>query len=180
MKKGNYFLFFLLFLLSSTLFGQTNSSFYEHYTGLISSELKLTADLIKLEDSFSGYYYYEFKEDGAWQSSKPIALDGRVDKGDAFVLNEFGENQSFFQGNLDNPKLITGHWHNPFLKDAVSFTLKATYSQGTIAMRLVESKEVRSFNNNKLMPEASFYISVLFPSSNMDQVVYHQLLKKIY
>ena len=176
--RRNTILFILLFPVM--LFAQVNSSFYEHYTGLITEDLKLTADLVKLENSFSGYYYYEFKEGEAWIASKPIALDGQVDTQSEFVLNEFGDMESYFQGKLENQKLINGQWHNKLLKEAVDFTLKATYPNGSMPMKVIETKKTKYFENNKSKPSATFHISVLFPSVNLEQAVYHQLLQRIY
>jgi len=177
--KKQFILLSCLIILSQLSFAQNSPLFYEHYTGLISQDLKITADLINLKNSFSGFYYYQFKEEGAWKTSKPIALDGRVGEEQAFVLNEFGENHSFFQGRLENSKLIRGQWHNADLKEAVDFTLKATYPQGSIPMNLVESDERRYFDDDPTLPQAHIHISVLFPTSTMDQAVYHQLLKRI-
>ncbi len=175
----NKLLILLLLLLSFISFSQTNI-FYEHYTGLITEDLRITADLVNLEDSFSGYYYYEFKEGNAWISSKPIALDGRVNKQKEFVLNEFGENHSFFQGILENAKLIKGDWHNQMLDNAVAFTMKATYQPGTLPLAVVESKSQEFFENDKNLPYAKFNVSALFPPAGIDKAVYHQLLKRIY
>ncbi len=178
MKKT--YLFTLLLLFPFILSAQMNQPFYEHYTGLISDELQITADLVKMEDSFSGFYYYEFKEEGAWKSSKPIALDGQVSADGHFVLNEFGESHSFFQGELETSKLIKGEWVNDALKETVGFTFKATYSQGSIPLKAVESFGLEYFNNDKTLPSAKYHLSVLFPSTTLDQAVYHQLLKRIY
>jgi len=173
-------LFTLLLLFPFAVFAQINQSFYEHYTGLISDELKITADLVKMEDSFSGFYYYEFKEEGIWISSKPIALDGHVDESGQFVLNEFGEGHSFFQGTLEASKLITGEWINDMLKDPVKFTFKATYSQNSIPLKAVEFYGQEYFDNDETKPNAKYHIAVLFPTSTLDQAVYHQLLSRIY
>ncbi|OYT14861.1 MAG: hypothetical protein B7C24_16095 [Bacteroidetes bacterium 4572_77] len=169
-----YFLFMPIFLL-----GQS-PIFYEHYTGLITQDLKLTADLVRLENSFSGYYYYEFKEGPAWISSKPIALDGQVNDKNEFVLNEFGENHSFFQGELENSKLIKGVWRNEMLENAEPFTLKATYPPGTLALSVVEHEKQEYFNNDPQMPQGHFHINALFPPVGLDKVIYHQLLQRIY
>lgn len=161
-------------------FSQNTQSFYHHYTGLISEEIKITADLIKLESSFSGFYYYEFKEDGAWKTSKPIALDGMVNEQDEFILNEFGSTDSFFRGKLENEQLIVGEWINPLLKEPVSFTIKATYAQGSIHLKLIESKADCYFNNDPNAPKGSIQTSILFPDYKLDAGVYHQLMRRIY
>jgi len=170
----------VIILMAKMTNAQDIPSFYEHYTGLISQELKITADLIKLEDSFSGFYYYQFKEADVWKSSKPIALDGQVNDERDFVLNEFGENHSFFQGKLENSKLIKGQWLNSDLKDKIEFTLKATYPKGSIPLRIVESFKSEYFHHDPKMPQARFHINVLYPTLSMDKVVYHQLLERIY
>lgn len=167
-------------LFSGFLSAQSSNSFYEHYTGLISEELKLTADLIKSQNDFTGFYYYEFKEDAAWITSKPIALDGRVDGQGEFVLNEFGDYSSFFQGHLDNSKLITGEWINKNLGEPVQFTLKATYAQGSIPLNLSVYQSSKLFDDQIGNPNAAFSISLLFPHAQLDEAIYHQLLAKIY
>ena len=156
------------------------NSFYEHYTGLISEELKITADLIKTKSSFSGFYYYEYEEDGLWFSSNPIALDGRVNEDGSFVLNEFGGQTSYFQGQLENSKLIKGVWVNDQLQENVDFTIKATYPNGTIPLTLVEQNQQTYFLQNTELPSAKLDMELLFPNYQMDQAVYHQLLAKIY
>lgn len=180
MRIFKFPLIIFVFFVPLTFFGQNQTSFYEHYTGLISTDLKLTADLIKLENNFSGFYYYEFKEEGLWRVSKPIALDGRVDEKHEFVLNEFGEGQSYFQGLQETSKLITRYWNNSQLKNAVDFTLKATYPGGTIPLHVTESHQIQYFNKDIKQPQAAFHISLLFPTSQLDEAVYHQLLQKIY
>lgn len=174
--------FLFLFILFSILLNAQDltESFYEHYTGLISEELKITADLIKTKNSFSGFYYYEFEENGSWISSNPIALDGRVNEDGSFVLNEFGGQTSYFQGQLENSKLIKGVWVNDNLKEDIEFTLKATYPNGSIPLNLVEQYEKTYFNNNSELPSANLSLVLLFPNYQMDQAVYHQMLKKIY
>lgn len=154
--------------------------FYEHYTGLISEELKITADLIKLENSFSGFYYYEFQEEGVWRSSKPIALDGRVSQDGSFVLNEFGGQSSFFRGALENSKLITGVWVNKMLKEDVEFTLKATYPNGSVNLNTIEQNLLFYFEDDPQKPKAELALALLFPNYSIDQAVFHQLLQKIY
>lgn len=177
----NASLFLALFFLSFLrLFSQNTPIFYEHYTGLISDELRITADLTKMESSFSGYYYYQFKEGRAWISSKPIALDGYIDSNNAFVLNEFGDSQSFFKGFIENPKLIRGEWINVVLKDPVDFTLKSTYPKGSIVLNALEINETKNFQNKKENPTANYHLSILLPSSIIDDAVYHQLSKKIF
>lgn len=156
------------------------ASFYEHYTGLISDELKITADLIKIDDSFSGFYYYEYREEGLWISSNPIALDGHVQTNGSFTLNEFGQNSSFFKGVLSNSKLISGTWVNPALDEEVEFTLKATYADGTINLNVVEAKDTYYFKNDKSKPRADFNVELLFPNYSLNQPVYKQLVSKIY
>lgn len=155
-------------------------SFYEHYTGLISDELKITADLIKTQNSFSGFYYYEYEEDGLWISSNPIALDGRVNEDGSFVLNEFEGQTSYFQGTLENSKLIKGVWINDMLKEDVEFTLKATYPKGSINLKIVEKQQKTFFQQNPENPNADIKLTLLFPDYQIDQAVYHQLLSKIY
>lgn len=167
-------------LLSGFVSAQSSNSFYEHYTGLISEDLKLTADLIKSESDFTGFYYYEFKENNTWITSKPIALDGRVDEQNKFVLNEFGDHSSFFQGHLDNAKLITGEWINKNLGEPVQFTLKATYAQGSIPLNLSVYQSSKLFDDQLGNPSAAFNISLLFPNAQLDEAIYHQLLAKIY
>lgn len=155
-------------------------AFYEHYTGLISDELKITADLIKTKNSFSGFYYYEYEEDGLWISSNPIALDGQVSEDGDFVLNEFGGSSSYFRGVLENPKLIKGVWVNEMLKEDVEFTIKATYPKGSINLNVVEKQQTTYFQQNRENPGADIRLTLLFPDYQMDQVVYHQLLSRIY
>ena len=180
MNKISLKLLIIIVLLPIINLAQNDQAFYEHYTGLISEDLKITADLVKMENSFSGFYYYQFKEEGAWKSSKPIALDGQVGADHHFVLNEFGENHSFFQGVLETSKLIKGEWVNDMLKNPVDFTFKATYSKASIPMKAVESYRIKNYNDDLEKPSAKYHLSVLFPSSTIDQAVYHQLLKRIY
>lgn len=176
-----YWYLFVIILLSNSLRAQeVEDSFYDHYTGLISNELKLTADLIKSGHGFSGFYYYEFEEDGVWISGKPIALDGRVNEDGSFVLNEFGGRSSYFQGNLESSQLIKGVWVNEMLKDDVDFTLKATYPKGSIHLNLVEQYHKTYFQQNTELPAAEIKLTLLFPDYQLDQAVYHQLLSKIY
>lgn len=167
-------------LLSGFVSAQSSNSFYEHYTGLISEDLKLTADLIKSQNDFTGFYYYEFKEGGAWITSKPIALDGRVDEQNKFVLNEFGDHSSFFKGHLENSKLIKGDWINKNLGEPIGFALKATYAQGSIPLNLSVYQSSKLFDDQEGNPSASFNISLLFPNAQLDEAVYHQLLDRIY
>jgi hypothetical protein len=155
-------------------------TFYEHYTGLISDELKITADLIKLENSFSGFYYYEFQEEGVWRPSKPIALDGRVNEDGSFVLNEFGGQSSFFRGELENSKLIKGVWVNEMLKEDVEFAIKATYPTGSINLNTIEQNQLYYFEDDAQKPKAELALALLFPNYSIDQAVFHQLLQKIY
>jgi len=178
MKNTHLIILILIFPLA--LLAQNIQPFYEHYTGLISEELKITADLVNMEDSFSGYYYYQFKENKVWKASKPIPLDGRVGKDKQFVLNEFGESHSFFQGILESSKLIKGEWVNEMLSEPVEFTFKATYSKGSIPLNAVESSAIQYFQNDLTKPSAKFHISALFPSSTLDQAVYHQLQERIF
>jgi len=180
MNKISLKLLIIIVLLPIINLAQNNQAFYEHYTGLISEDLKITADLVKMENSFSGFYYYQFKEEGAWKSSKPIALDGQVGADYHFVLNEFGESHSFFQGVLETSKLIKGEWINDMLKDPVNFTFKATYSKGSIPMKALEFYETKNYNGEIDKPRAKYHLSALFPSSTLDQAVYHQLIKRIY
>jgi len=177
----------ILFLwLPVVALSQNNQAFYEHYTGLITrtdkpdSDLKIVADLVKTENTFSGFYYYQFNEEGMPQSSKPIALDGHIDANNNFVLNEFGLSTSFFQGNIESTKLIKGKWHNKMLKDPVDFTLKATYSQQSIPMEAYEYSSKQYFNKEKKETYATYHLSVLFPSKVMDDATYHQLMTRIY
>lgn len=177
--KFYYFVFLWLISIHLTA-QQTEKSFYDHYTGLISDDLKLTADLIKSENSFSGFYYYEYEEEGFWISSNPIALDGRVNDDGSFVLNEFGGYTSYFQGNLENSQLIKGVWVNEMLKEDVDFTLKATYPKGSIHLNLIEQYQKSYFQQNPELPFAEFKLTLLFPDYQIDQAVYHQLMSKIY
>jgi hypothetical protein len=172
----------IIFLIAhSCLFSQKlPQNFYEHYTGLISDELKITADLVKTGNSFSGFYCYEYHEEGLWIASNPIALDGQVQADGSFVLNEFGQNSSHFKGILSNSKLITGTWVNSALNEEIDFTLKATYAQGTINLNVVKSSDIYYFENNKTQPTAHFNLELLFPSYSLNQPVYKQLVSKIY
>lgn len=170
----------MLLLISNMLKAQESITFYEHYTGLISEDLKLTADLIRSEDSFTGFYYYQFKEGNQWITSKPIALDGQVDEKNHFVLNEFGGNSSFFRGVLESSKLIKGEWINEHLKEPVSFTLKATYPSGTLPLHFVGRSGCKYFEDLTDNPKASFQADLLFPPNQLDEAIFHQLLQKIY
>jgi hypothetical protein len=169
-------LFTLVFI---PLFAQ-QQSFYEHYTGLISKELKITADLIRSGSAFSGYYYYEFQEEGHWISSKAIALDGHIDEQENFVLNEFGGQTSYFSGQLESKKLIKGVWVNQMLSDEVDFALKATYPEGSIPLSLASHYQKKNFQNNHKMPPAELSLSLLFPTSGLESNVYKDLLSEIY
>ena len=186
MKQNVNKLLLLLVVMPFFAFSQSGQPFYEHYTGLISradkpdSDLKIVADLVKTENTFSGYYYYQFSEAGMPQSSKPIALDGHIDADNNFVLNEFGLGTSFFQGNIESTKLISGKWHNEMLKTPVDFTLKATYSQQSIPMEAYEYSSKRYFDKGKKQVYANYHLNVLFPSKLMDDATYHQLMTRIY
>jgi len=179
MKYQKLILLLLAIGLAPMIRAQAPTSFYEHYTGLISEEVKLTADLVKVKDGFAGYYYYEFNEEGSWISSKPIALDGYLDDQHQFVLNEFGGQTSFFQGTLENTQLITGQWVNKNLKEEVNFTLKATYAPGTIPLQLVEEHETRTLAG-QTYPQAEFHVALLFPTAQLDPAAYYQLNERIY
>ena len=176
----------LLLVLPLLTFSQGGTAFYEHYTGLISrkdmadSDLRITADLVRTAHTFSGFYYYQFHEEGMPVASQPIALDGRVNADGSFVLNEFGLGTSFFEGQLESTKLITGRWHNKMLKQPVDFALKATYSQASIPMKAFEYSAKQYFNRDKSQPSASYHLSVLFPSSVIEDATYHQLMTRIY
>lgn len=142
--------------------------FYKHYRGKVGDNIQVIADIIRINDKLSGYYYYFFPESENNQTwthyGKSLAIDGKVGPGNTIEFSEFGnEKGSIFRGTLEN-EMITGTWEGNDDK-SLPFEMKEEYPPGTMAFRVYYLKDKTRLVSNEPDAEASIELILLHPAN---------------
>lgn len=170
MKIKRLIIFVLLLSSISVMSQQTadNIVFYSRFEGVIGSNIKVTANIVKLFDKISGNYQYRFiDENTEMYYGKTINLNGDVNMGNA-NLKEFGQDSYTFTGTL-NESSFTGTWSTPDDKQ-LDFNLKEYYPNGTLPFDIYylhsEDKLIPKDANS---PIAEIELTLIFPEDKYFQ-----------
>jgi hypothetical protein len=149
--------------------GVSQSNFYKHMEGNISKGIHMKADLIRIEDQLSGYYYYYFVDtlkhmDFGVHYGKSMPLVGTINSDNSLEFKEFATDLegSAFQGSLQEG-MITGNWVSTEGTRTLPFELMETYPEGTIAFYVYHLEDSGPLLENKASPAAHIDLTLLLP-----------------
>jgi len=166
----------LLFLLPLSLTALSQpaahgqDSFYKHMSGHIGEGILMNADLIRIDNKISGYYYYYFKDtlaqvDFGMRYGKALPVDGTINPDNTLEFSEFDQNikGAMFKGKLEGNK-ITGDWVSSDGKKTIPFSLEESYPEGTIAFNVYHLKDKGLLlPDKKSSPAANIDLTLLLP-----------------
>jgi hypothetical protein len=167
--KMAYRLLLLVTLVGYLIPGVAQGPFYMHMTGNIGEGIKMSADLVRIDDKISGYYYYYFMDtlkqmDFGMRYGKSLPIQGVVQSDNTVEFSEFNTEikGAIFKGTLKDGK-ITGNWVSSDGKKTMPFSLEESYPEGTIAFNVFHMKDKGSLLEKKGSPAASVDLTLLLP-----------------
>lgn len=166
------------------LFAQ--SSFYMHLEGHIGEGIKMNADMVRIDDRFSGYYYYYFLDtlkqmDFGMRYGKALPVEGTIRPDNTVEFTEFSKNikGAVFRGVLKDGA-ITGNWVSSDGKKTLPFVLTESYPEGTIAFTVYHLKDRGPLFAKKESPAASIDLTLLLPKPYGHSAAVDSLNKLIF
>lgn len=173
MKKSSLLLILLLF--STAIFSQDNtyirSSQYFHYTGTVSKNLSITADLTIINDtSISGYYSYN-------NYGVPILLRGKIFTDKKILLYEYDhdwQKTAELKGIFDQSK-ITGTFLNLKTNKKSPFLFHISDNANSIIFKgfsYYNKKYIKPINDG---PSCTINYNVLYPEKISNNAVYDSI-----
>ncbi len=183
MKKILYLLLISMPQLASSQ-GLPEDVFYKHLEGNINKTLFLSVNLIKTGDSlFGNYYHWYIEHEGTNQpsySGPQIPLTGKMTSPTEFVLHEFGEKNSFFEGIFVHGSRLEGTWKNKQTGKELPFEVYEKYPRGSMAFSALNIKSEEELVIEDLSPEAKLDLLMLSPSDFPVSAVSDSVKKTIY
>ena len=148
-----------------------NKNFYQHFTGLLDTNMQLSMDVFSHNGIVKGQYYYFFQipESSLYQTGKTRALEGIL-KGDLIKMHEVGNENSVFSGRMEGDSVIVGKWQRKKYENALGLNLHEDYSKGSIPLSYYSKKDryqLEGVNEMTGKPiGAEIGIQVLFPDND--------------
>ena len=146
---------------------QTN--FYKHMEGRIADGIHMKADLVRIDNKISGYYYYFYVDtlkqmDFGMHYGKSMPLTGFINDDNSLAFKEFAADMagSSFQGKLEDG-VIAGDWVSSDGTKTLPFELTETYPEGTIAFYVYHLKDSGPLLEGKTSPAAAIDLTLLLP-----------------
>lgn len=143
--------------------------FYKHMEGKLDENIHLKADLIRIDGSLTGYYYYYFLDtlrqmDFGVHFGKSMPVQGTIKPDHTIEFKEFTREieGSLFRGTL-NEGLIQGDWVSSDGSKTLPFELQETYPEGTIAFYVHHLNEKGYLLEKSTSPAATVDLLLLLP-----------------
>jgi hypothetical protein len=171
MNKTRSFRLFAVVLFFTILLPSPKAQepFYMHMSGTIGDGISMNADLIRIDDKISGYYYYFFMDtlarmDFGMRYGKALPVDGTIMADNSLEFSEFSKEirGAIFKGALKDG-VITGEWVSSDGKKTIPFILKEIYPEGTIAFNVYHLKDKGLLFEKKNSPAANIDLTLLLP-----------------
>jgi hypothetical protein len=160
-------LFISYFMIPYALLAQ--SDFYKHMEGNISQGIHMKADLIRIEDRLTGYYYYYFVDtleqmDFGIHYGKSLPVTGTFKENNSLEFKEFANDieGSTFRGSMENG-VIRGDWVSSDGSKTMPFELIETYPEGTIAFYVYHIGDKGPLLDDRQEPAATIEMTLLLP-----------------
>lgn len=177
----------LLLILIPGLFPglSAQQTYYKHMEGKIGENVSIVADLIRVQNNISGYYYYFFKEkdgDTTWTHyGKSMPVTGKLGNDQSIEFQEFDQDTkgALFQGTIINNEGITGTWQNRDGTKKLNFELKETYPSGSMAFQVYYLKDETTLVKDPKSPKATIELILLIPKDFPDAVIQDTVTKII-
>ncbi|MDZ7744094.1 MAG: DUF3298 domain-containing protein [Bacteroidota bacterium] len=158
--------------------------FYKHMEGNIDKTLYLSMNLIKTGDSlFGNYYHWYIEHEGAGKpeySGPQIPLTGKMISPTEFVLHEFGEKNSYFEGLFVNGSRMEGIWKNKQTGKELPFEIYEKYPRGSMAFSAHNKIAEEELVIEDLSPKARLDLLLLSPVDFPVSAVSDSVKKIIY
>ncbi|MEI6682416.1 MAG: DUF3298 domain-containing protein [Bacteroidota bacterium] len=169
MKK--YILAFLVILVTATP-GKTQTlpvkQFCRHYEGAIHKDIKLTVNLVRVNDSLYGDYTVGGPAEQNGRSSTPHTrlLSGKMNPNGSFRVREYpGEHGPVINGHFTDDQHITGIILNKSGSGkGLPFRLEENYPVGMTRFNLNYEEDKIKLTGNAGSPKAVVKLSLLLPA----------------
>ena len=155
--------------------GTLPSRFYAHYTGNIGGIYQLVADLIRVNDSIYGNYYFSVSDYD--QSSyyyyygKTVPLCGKVIGNNIEMKDLSGTKYSKFVGLFSGLPKISGNWVSSDGNNNLPFQLQENYSKTSVGMLVWRLQDVQPLKKEKNSPTARIALTMLLPAESGNPLV---------
>lgn len=157
--------------------GQNTGIIYNHYTGKIGEEFKITADLIFEDDStISGSYYYDI-------NGVPLSLHGTIYPDKNLLLSEtnsYFEKSAEIEAKLLPDGAIKGKINNLVSKKKYKLELKTGRHDGTLPLKGFALREEGKLFNSENSPVFKIEYDLLIPSDSNKNEITDSITKYIY
>mgnify|MGYP006281813699 CR=1 FL=1 len=141
-------------------------NFYKHFKGNINNTINISANIIKLQDTLYGNYYYWYfeHESNDKHISAEIPLQGKMLSPTEFTLSEYIETGSHFDGIFSGTNQMEGTWENEEAGKSLSFEMIEKYPRGSMAFEIQRLKSDITLTKQTNSPKAFIDLSLLTPS----------------
>ncbi len=178
MKKTIHITILSILLITISLYSsaQKSSNFYKHMEGVVGENIYIIAELNRIDNSLSGYYYYYFDETEGEENwvhfGKSMPVSGTIDNDNNVKFSEFGSDISgaTFKGKFTG-KAITGVWTSSDGKKTLPFELIEIYPKGTAAFTVYHLQSESKLVDKKDSPIAKQDLTLLLPAASNDATV---------
>ena len=156
---------------------------YLHMTGTIDKEFRVEMNLVKINDTIYGDYFFllngKVPAGKPYQEGSMIPLSGKVNQNGTFVIRENpAEQGAVFTGHFLNGSGLTGTWESSNGQVKLSFVVNETYPSGSVPMNVYYLKGVTPLVKKPKSPRAALEYSMLLPAESANPV-FSDSLKKL-
>jgi uncharacterized protein DUF3298/peptidoglycan-N-acetylmuramic acid deacetylase PdaC-like protein len=157
---------YILILTTLKLMSQ-NDVYYGRYEGVVDSSFQVTANIVRLFDNLSGYYYYkQINNEVDPIAGNSFSIQGKVNNNIA-EFKEFGNDGNVIVGVLSKES-FNGTWTAPG-NNLVDLIIEENYPEGTIPfdVHYLHSEDILDPDNLK-SPVAEIELTLIYPIVNIN------------
>ncbi|MCX6244133.1 MAG: DUF3298 domain-containing protein [Bacteroidetes bacterium] len=148
---------------------------YLHLVGKINREFPVEMNLVKINDTIYGDYYFSQPGNvplGKGNSGKGIAFSGRMTSADAFSIKEYNTTGAgSFTGKFDNSQTLSGFYSATEGSKSLPFGVVEKYPEGSIGMDVCFQKGITPLVKKPKAPSATIQLVLLLPGESANPLI---------
>jgi hypothetical protein len=154
---------------------------YLHFVGTINKEIQVEMNLVKINDTLYGDYYFLSGGKmpfGKQVTGQGIPVCGKMSSGDAFRLKDFEVDKgSVFNGRFTGSQSVAGSFEAAPGAKSLPFELSEKYPEGSVSMSVFYQKAFTPLVKKPKSPVASIQLGLLLPGESANPLISDSLNK---
>jgi hypothetical protein len=156
---------------------------YLHMTGTIDKEFRIEMNLVKINDTLYGDYFFllngKVPAGKTYYDGSMVSMTGKVNPNGTFIIRENqAEQGAVFTGHFLNGSAISGTWESSNGEIKAPFVVNENYPSGSVPLNVYYLKGSTPLVKKPKSPRAALEYSMLLPAESANPV-FSDSLKKL-